>query len=486
MSKVITSILTHIEYEAEFFEQSISDEQKAKVVLNNLLNVVQTFDEDGWIMLFDKIGVYDTLGKANNIKAYKNATVDMLTILAKQHGWQFAEDGSSIYIYDEEYWIKVDTDVIKYFLGSFAKKLGVPVWLGIDAPFINDMYKQLQTAGFFEKMQTPFVTLLNLNNGTLKIDLNGVGLQKFDPRHFMTHQLDFEYDPEVKNQLWLEFLDDVLPDKDTQKTLQQSLGYLLTRDLKLEKAIFLYGTGSNGKSVIFEVLHGLLSSDMFTNYSLDSLTDTKGYHRANLNNKLINYGTDISMKKIDHGLFKQLVSGEPIEARPIYQDPFIMKNYAKLIFNLNKIDDADVESTIGFFRRMVFIPFEKTITKEKQDKNLHKKILANKAGVLNWLLEGVREVQQNEEIFVSKRCDNFLERFRKDSNLAIRFVEDKELVSSTGGIIGFQVLYQCFKEFCNDQGEKALTQKSFNDELRKLAFHSVRRSQGNVWFATFK
>lgn len=188
------------------------------------------------------------------------------------------------------------------------------------------------------------------------------------------------------------------------------------------------------------------------------------------------------MKQMDHGIFKQLVSGEPIEVRQIYDKPFIMRNYAKLIFNLNKIDDADVESTIGFFRRMVFIPFEKTIQKENQDKALHKKILQNKAGVLNWLLEGVREVLINEEIFISKKCEDFLENFRKESNVAIRFVEEYELKVSVKNEMTFQAVYESFKEFCKTQGEKPLSQRIFNTELKKLNFKSTRRSSGNVWF----
>lgn len=471
--------------EVEFENTSISDEEKAKAVLNSLMEVVPTFNKQGWLQIFDKMGVSETIGTVESIKVYKNATISMLMKLAKQHGWQLAKNGNEIFVYDKKFWIKIDTDIIKYFLGQIALKTGVPGWLATDAKFINDIFIQLQSAGFFEKMKSQNTTLLNLQNGTLSIDGNGITMRCFSPHDFLTHQLDFEYNEDAINYLWLDFLNTVLPDKDTQKTLQQSLGYLLTRDLKLEKAIFLYGTGSNGKSVIFEVLHGLLNSDMFTNYSLESLTHSSGYHRAGLNNKLINYGTDISMKKIEHGLFKQLVSGEPIEVRQIYQEPFIMKNYAKLIFNLNKIDDADVESTIGFFRRMVFIPFERTISKEEQDKNLHKKILLNKSGVLNWLLEGVREVLKNEEIIVSKRCEDFLEKFRKESNLAIRFIEDQDLIKSSSHTIGFQILYQRFLEFCKDQGEKPLTQRIFNAELKKLGFHSVRRSQGNIWFATF-
>lgn len=471
--------------EIEFEDTSITDEEKAKAVLSSLLTVVPTFNKQGWHQIFDEMGASETIGAVDSVKTYKNATIKMLMELAKQHGWQLAKNGNTIFVYDKEFWIEIDTDIIKYFLGQVALKTGVPRWLASDATFINDIFKQLLSAGFFEKMKSQNTTLLNLKNGTLSINENGINLRPFFPKDFLTHQLNFEYDPTAVNHLWLDFLNTVLPDKDTQKTLQQALGYLLIRDLKLEKAIFLYGTGSNGKSVIFEVLHGLLSSDMFTNYSLESLTHSSGYHRVGLNNKLINYGTDISMKKIDHGLFKQLVSGEPIEVRQIYQEPFIMKNYAKLIFNLNKIDDADVESTIGFFRRMVFIPFERTISKEEQDKKLHKKILSNKAGVLNWILEGVREVLGKEEIFISKRCDDFLEKFRKESNLAIRFVEDKELTKSAIQTIKFQTLYQSFLEFCKDQGEKPLTQRTFNSELKKLEFKFVRRNQGNVWFATF-
>lgn len=285
------------------------------------------------------------------------------------------------------------------------------------------------------------------------------------------------------NNQWLGFLDMVLPDKDTQKTLQQSLGYLFTKDLKLEKATFLYGTGSNGKSVVFEVLTGLLDSKMITNYSLNSLTHVTGYHRSGLNNKLINYGTDISMKHMDHGVFKQLVSGEPVEVRQIYEKPYIMKNYAKLIFNLNKIDDADVESTIGFFRRMVFIPFEITIKSEDQDKNIHKKILQNKSGVLNWLVEGIEEVLKNQEIFISKRCEDFLENFKKESNLAIRFIEEVDLRQSTEETMSFKSLYESFIYFCKEQGEKPLSQKHFNAELKKIDYEFERKTHGNVWYA---
>jgi phage/plasmid-associated DNA primase len=52
------------------------------------------------------------------------------------------------------------------------------------------------------------------------------------------------------------YLDEVLPNRQLQKIIAEYFGYLFVsnRVLKLEKALILYGTGANGKSVIFEVL----------------------------------------------------------------------------------------------------------------------------------------------------------------------------------------------------------------------------------------
>jgi putative DNA primase/helicase len=80
-------------------------------------------------------------------------------------------------------------------------------------------------------------------------------------------------------------------------------------------------------------------------------------------------------------MFKTLASGEPIEARLPYAEPFTMSDYAKLIFNVNRLDNANIEHMHGFYRRILIIPFEKMIA-DDQVKLLHKKILSNKVGVL--------------------------------------------------------------------------------------------------------
>jgi putative DNA primase/helicase len=351
----------------------ISDRNEVQIILQSYVNSVSYLTVTYWEDLVEEEKAKSVNGKVNINKIYKYGTCELIETYSWNNDWMFCADGDKIYLYNGSYWVYVEIDFIAEFLRNLLSRLGLPNSLSKDIDFINKIYKQLKSFDMYKKMNPLEETLVNFKNGTLKVGLRGIEFLPFNPEHYLTYQLDFEYNGNAINELFLAYLDVVLPDKDTQKTLQQALGYLLIQGLKLEVVTFLYGTGQNGKSVLFEILNGLFGSHLITNHSLESLVQANSYNVAQLNNKLINYASDISMKKMNHGRFKQLASGEPINVRNIYHAPFIMKRYAKLIFNINKIDDADVELTVGFFRRMVFIPFEVLLSDDQKDPDLHKK-----------------------------------------------------------------------------------------------------------------
>jgi len=471
------------------FDEEFTDEVDAKKIFNSLLASIPVLDKSAWEKVHNNLNARVVGPRINAKDCYRVGFVMLLSQSAQEQECLFAKDGNKLYVYNKEYWIEVSDELMKGFLHNAANNMGIPEGYSNCVKFIKNAHEQLSESGFYEKMVQSDITYLNLKNGALQIDSNGVGLVDFDPKHFLNHQLDFEYDKSVVNQPWLDFIDMTIPDKKTQKTLQQALGYLFIRDLKLEQVIFLYGTGSNGKSIIFEVLKGLLDANMMTNYSLVHLTNKLGYQVADLNNKLINYGSDISMKNVDPAVFKQLASGEPIGTRQIREKSFTMKNYAKLIFNVNKLDDADIENTHGFFRRMIFIPFEVTIAKAQQDKRLHKKLLENKAGIMNWIVDGIKEVVSMEEIFLSEKCENFLQNFKKESSPIQLFLENVALVKTLPddkSVIDFQQVYEMYREFCKQQGEKPVAQRNLNADLKRLGFERIRRKHGYVWFAQLK
>ena len=105
---------------------------------------------------------------------------------------------------------------------------------------------------------------------------------------------------------------------------------------------------------------------------------------------------------------------------------------------------------------------------------------------MNWIIEGIEEVLINEEIFVSEKCENFLDNFKRESSPIQLFIEVSNLTSTDLGgteTIDFQQMYEMFREFCKKQGEKAVAQRNFNADLKRLGFEFKRKKQGNVWFA---
>jgi len=125
--------------------------------------------------------------------------------------------------------------------------------------------------------------------------------------------------------------------------LAEFVGYVFAPNLKLEKSLFLYGSGANGKSVFFDIISALLGTQNVSNYSIDTLCEPNGYYRAMIANKLLNYSSEIG-KRFEVDKFKQLSSGEPVEARLPYGEPFQIRNYARMVFNANQLP-KDIEQT---------------------------------------------------------------------------------------------------------------------------------------------
>ncbi len=437
------------------------------------VNLKQVCISLGWV------GAGEDYPKQKHIKV---AIVDTLIKTAQKHNWHIIHSEGFFYIFNGAYWVALEDSEVKQLLKSAAIKMSYTEIECRDVSFVDKLFQQAVQDGFFTERNYKKQSIINLKNGSLVLDERGATLKPFDYRDFLTHQLDFDHNPASVNHQFQQYLDDVLPNKETQKTLQQVAGYLFIKGLKLELTFFLYGAGANGKSVFFEVINGVIGSENISNYSLESLTDDKGYYRAMIKDKIVNYGTDIRLTKIDAGIFKTLASGEPIEARLPYRDPFMMTDYAKLIFNVNKMDSANVEHTHGFFRRFLVIPFNRKVPDHLQDKDLHKKILTNRAGVLNWIIEGAEEVVKNRNIFISDECEEFKKQFMKETDSVAMF-EEQYIKENLHGTFYSQTVansYLDYKSYCLDTGFKPLGRNNFSKRMEAIGFQKCKLIDG--WY----
>ena len=110
----------------------------------------------------------------------------------------------------------------------------------------------------------------------------------------------------------------------------------------------------------------------------------------------MNYSSDFNGKIFANGIFKQLTSGEPVEARRLYKEPEIVRNYARLAFNCNSMPSS-ADTSFGFRRRLLLILFNKKIDKGKADPDLAKRLKTELPGILVWAIRGIGKVYQERE-----------------------------------------------------------------------------------------
>jgi putative DNA primase/helicase len=451
-------------------------QQKATELLGELLMDIQPVDFDKIINLTG-----DTAKNPTYAKRYV-IVVEKLLELAKSKQWDLCKNGAFVYMYNGVYWQVLEDKVLKLALKKAAELMGIDEYLAKQAAVGDRLLKEFYDTGFQQMPKTNKV-LINLQNGTLEISEDGTyNLREFRPDDFLRYQLPFAYNDAAKCPKWEAFLDEVLPDKSSRMVLAEAFGsvFIKTGNLKLEKAVILKGPGANGKSVVFDVISALLGRENMLNYSVGSLCDETGYFRAQLQNALVNYSSELgSTRQFNTERFKQLCSGEPMEARVPYKEAFTIYDYARLIFNVN-ILPRNVEHTDAFFRRFLLILFNVSIPPKRQDKKLARKIIATDLpGILNWVLDGLNRIIKQGDFSECKASEEALETYRTESNSVLLFLQENEYQPSDTGRIERKILYEEYDGFCCGDGHKACSAAEFYSRLKSAGYrlfkmHGVR------------
>lgn len=427
--------------------------------------------------------------KANQ-KHHIILSIENILELAKNNKWGICKNLSFIYLYNGAYWYEIDKNEFQSFLGEAAEKMGVTKYNARYFQFKEQLIKQFLSSSYLPTpVVSPDLVKINLLNGTYQITPQGSQLNKFNSEDFITYQLPFAYDPKATAPIFQAYLNKVLPEKELQLILAEFIGFVFMKNgnssIKFEKTLMLYGGGANGKSVFFQIVNALLGSENVSSYSLQSLTNENGYYRAKIANKLVNYASEIS-GTLETATFKQMVSGEPLEARLPYGDPFTLTQYAKLIFNANKLP-RDVEHTNAYFRRFLIIPFNVTIPEEEQDKELHTKITSTElSGIFNWVLEGLNRLLEQKNFTHSDTVQKAREDYELKSDSVRLFLDDKEYVKSLSEYTLRKEIYQEYRTFCYDEGYKPVSNSNFVERLEKIGYVLERKNVGNIIFAVKK
>lgn len=331
------------------------------------------------------------------------------------------------------------------------------------------------------------LSYVSLANGLL--DWRNGKLIPWDSNTYLTVQLPIHWDPNADCPVWKNALEQWLPDPEVRAFLQEFVGLCLIPDTSFRTAVFLYGRGSNGKSLFIDGVSKLFGDTIhFT--PLHRIAER--FETANLQNKLINVCGDIDPKYLsDTGTLKAVISGDKIMGEYKHGKSFYFTPVTRLMFSANEIPRARDRSE-GWYSRWRMVEFPVKFERDSAFKiEFEQKLAQELPGILNWALEGLRRLKADNNFTDSQAIEDAMHTYFVENDNIANFVHERLLVNEqiqlavdegklvlpkgkgigASGVVGAfyidkQSLYRYYKWFCSEYGFKPVNMSEFTRQMR--------------------
>ena len=343
------------------------------------------------------------------------------------------------------------------------------------------------------RINKPFEPVFHIKayvNGV--VDFTTCELHPFDARFHVIYKNPYKYDPSARCPMWQGFLRSILPEKESRLILQMYLG-LCTYDRgkmgdKVENCLMLYGTGSNGKSVIYDTITGIFGRENVSSMGLMSLIkggDERLRNIAKIDGKIVNMCPEIQAKDISgyEDAFKTLCSGEMVYGRTLGRNVYEVRNVPWLIFNMNNLPTSK-DSSYGYFRRFLYVIFENVIPEEMQNKHLAEDLKEEYPGILNWIIRGGKYLKQRHFVFPkSENSEKQKLLAMADNNIVMSWAMARGVRPSplTKGEISTWLrakdMYDDCMEYAKVNGFVQVSDKDFGRLLTRIGFNRYSKKR---------
>lgn len=333
----------------------------------------------------------------------------------------------------------------------------------------------------------PYV--INLQN--TRLDIRTGERLSFGFENVEFDRIPVKYDPDAKCEALDQMLQKVFcDDGEVLNLFEEMIGACLIKHNRYQKAFMLYGSGSNGKSTVLDIVKKFLGSANYSSIPLEQVTAR--FNTAELENKLANIGDDIDNVAIrDTGTLKKLFSGNSIQVERKGERPFAIEPYATHIYSANTIPRS-FDKSDGFYRRWIFIPFNARFSAEDPDYDpmIEDKVTTDEAmsHLLNIGLRGAQRLLKNGRFTEPESVKKALEQYKTDNSTVLSWIDDVGIDERVALASSRKKLYSDFTDWCKQSGVKAdhVTGKKafFKEVIAKFGFEEAgqQKSDGQWYF----
>lgn len=350
--------------------------------------------------------------------------------------------------------------------------------------------------------------LVNFPSGTLEMrpataagDEPSIFMRKHDPADLLTHVMAADWDRELLVDMsdgegdseWELTLADILPAKDQRHFLRRWFGYCFAGPADEQAMLMMSGEGSNGKSVIVELVEAAIG-DYGMRLPIESLKSDDARRGADARPDLADLpGRRLAVAvepeggmKLDTGQIKQLTERTVLRVRQLHKPFLSFVPQHRLVLQVNERPIVR-GSDRGTWRRIKNLDFKQKYVREEdlgkpenegakiRDDDLPKRLMKRLDVVATWLVagwldyarEGLREPASVKEDTEQYRADN-----DPVGQFLLACVEKRP-----GSYIAGAELYGAYKRWCEEGGMDHWSQTMFG---RRVSTVLSKERSGSV------
>lgn len=348
---------------------------------------------------------------------------------------------------------------------------------------------------------------LGVANGV--VDLNAGRLRESSRDDYITKCSPIAFNPNARAPRWERFIDEItaLPGSGGQflfrpelaDYLRRAVGYWATGSVQEQKMFVAVGEGSNGKSVLFDVLAEILGpycvaipADAMMATGRDNDGERPTPFARRLAGARLACGTEAREgQKLNAAWVKKQTGDATITARGLHENAYTFETTHKLALLTNHephLDHMD-HAARG---RIHTIPFDVRWNRPgvpsrdprlpDGDKGLMQALRAEAEGILAWVVRGAVAYAQQGLEPPQEVAARTLAYFQDQDAFAQWFATMERCPAKSG--TGAAMLFAAFQAWCTEEGitdPAPSTQRAFSKALQMQGVDSVRVSSGTCW-----
>jgi len=302
-----------------------------------------------------------------------------------------------------------------------------------------------------------------VKNGMLNI--NTFVLQDHDPEYYASYELGVTFNPNSQDRCkrWIQYLHETVQTPEVIAQVQEFFGYCFYKRSPFAKCLLLLGPGSDGKSVMLNILQEMVGFENCASVSFDEMEDQ--FLRSSLYQKSVNICGEVGSKIISSTYFKAVTAGDSVNAAFKHKNTFSFRPYCKVLFSGNKMPRVQ-DTSDGLYRRLLPIQFKRQFREGAPDTDpfLDEKLKAELSEIFLWSLVGLKRLLASKQFTRSDETDKIMMDYKRLNNPVLCFAQD-ECELKENAWESKKDIFKRYEAYCRENNNRAYSRENFFREL---------------------